>query len=60
MYVDFEQGLVALNNVHSIFRLRDMFVYVAPDSHHVNLQSSFQLQRRNIEFKLGHKIGTVP
>ena len=59
MYIDFEQGLVALN-VHSFLCLRDMFVYVAPDGHRVNSQSSFELQRRNVGFKLGHKIGTVP
>ena len=46
--------------VHSILRLHNMFVYVAPDGHRVNLQSSFELQRRNINFKRGHKIGTVP
>ena len=42
-YVDFEQGLVALNNVRSFLRLRNMFVYVAPDGHHVNSKSSFEL-----------------
>ena len=39
MYVDFEQGLVALNNVPSFLRLRNMFVYMAPDGHHVNSKS---------------------
>ena len=34
---------VALNNVHSFLRLRNMFVYVAPNGHHVNLKSSFEL-----------------
>ena len=47
MCVDFEQGLVALNNMRSFLRLRDMFVYVAPDGHHVNSKLSFELQRRN-------------
>ena len=42
-YVDFKQGLVALNNVRSFLRLRNMFVYVAPNDHHVNLKSSFEL-----------------
>ena len=46
-------------NVHSFLCLLDMFVYVAPDGHGVNLQSSFELQKRNIGFKLGHKIGAV-
>ena len=60
MYVDFEQGLVALDYVHSFLRLCDMFVYVVPNSHRVNSQSLFELRRRNIAFKLGHKSGTVP
>ena len=60
MYVDSEQGLVALDNVHSFLCLRDMFVYVAPDGYRVNSQSSFELQRRHVGFKLGHKIWTVP
>ena len=49
-----------MKNVGSFLRLRDMFVYVVPDGLRVNSQSSFELQRRNIGFKLGHKIGTVP
>ena len=56
MHVDLEQGLVAFNNVQNFLCLRDMFVYIAPDGHCVNSQSSFELQRRNIGFKLGHKI----
>ena len=42
-YVDFKQVLVALNNVRSFLRLRNMFVYVAPDGYHVNSKSSFEL-----------------
>ena len=38
----------------------DVFVYVEPVSYRINSQSSFELQRRNTKFKLGHKIGTVP
>ena len=51
MYVDFKQGLVALNNVHSFLRLRNMFVYVAPDGHHVNSKSLFELLEKKLKIQ---------